>query len=63
MTPPVACMRRDHRAAMMTEWESSLTVCFVLPADMREEVDEEDRGGKGDREEVGHLTPLTNSGR
>lgn len=56
-------MCREGCVAKVTVWESGMTVCFVLAADSREEVDEEDSGGKGDGDEMGHLTPLTISGR
>lgn len=64
MTPPVAWMRCDRRVAMVTDWGRGLTTCFLLPADSEEEeVEEEDGVRKGDGEAMGHLTPLTISGR
>lgn len=59
MIPPVARICCDCGVAIVTD--TGLTTCFLLPADSEEEV--EGGVGKGDREAVGHLTPLTISGK
>lgn len=59
--PPVACMCCDCGVTMVTD--RRFMRCFLLPADGKARVVEEEEGvNKGDREAVGHLTPLTATG-